>query len=190
MAFRREYLEALLLLAEASREVIEQGFAPPVLVGGAAVEYYTGGAIMSGDFDMVCSAEDKLVAALSRRGFLREDREGRLLRGLYHPDLLLGVEIVSGHLFDGRTDVSRLGLVPIDGDHEIYLAPIEDMIADRMGQYSSVPRGIPEMLRQAVLLLRLADEVDEDYLESRLFEETSGEYNLGFLKERSNEGFV
>lgn len=66
------------------------GFARPVLVGGAAVEFYTGGAVVSGDFDIVAGSLGPIEAALIELGFVRENRQGHLLRGLYHPALLIG----------------------------------------------------------------------------------------------------
>src|SRR5258708_733620 len=51
--FRLEFIEALRLLALACEEVATRGYERPVLVGGAAVEFHTGGAVASGDFDFV-----------------------------------------------------------------------------------------------------------------------------------------
>src|SRR6202035_4638761 len=138
--------------------VVAAGHARPVLVGGASVEFYTGGAITSGDFDVVTGAQPALEAALIEIGFHGEDRTGRLLRGLYHPALAIGVEIVSGPLFDGLTDRARILIVEIGG-HELALPPVEDMIADRMGQHAAIERGVHEMLQQAVALFLLADEI-------------------------------
>ncbi len=57
MVYRREFVEALVLLADAFERVVASGHARPVLVGGAAVEFYTGGAVVSGDFDVVPDAQ-------------------------------------------------------------------------------------------------------------------------------------
>jgi hypothetical protein len=54
--YRPEIVEALNLLAAAFNDVVAAGYARPVLVGGAAVEFYTGGAVVSGDFDVVTAA--------------------------------------------------------------------------------------------------------------------------------------
>src|SRR5882724_9171336 len=99
MSFRKEFVDALTLLAAAFDRVVEQGYERPVLVGGGAVEFYTGGAVVSGDFDVVTDAQTVFEAALVELGFKREDRRGRLLRGLYHPMLDIGIEVVSGSLF-------------------------------------------------------------------------------------------
>jgi hypothetical protein len=56
------------------------------------VEYYTGGQVEPGDFDLVeVTNEAALARALETVGFLPEARPGHLLRGFYHPDLLTGV---------------------------------------------------------------------------------------------------
>jgi hypothetical protein len=160
--------------------VVAAGHARPVLVGGGAVEFYTGGTITSGDFDLVTGAQSALEAALVEVGFRREDRAGRLLRGLYHPTLAIGVEVVSGTLFDGSTDRGRILIVEIGG-HELALPPVEDMIADRMGQHAATSRGVPEMLQQAVALFLLAEEVDQTYLDRRIRDETVGRFGLADL---------
>jgi hypothetical protein len=98
--FRKEFIQALELLARAFERVVQDGYSRPILVGGAAVEFYTGGAVVSGDFDIVTPAEDALQRALLAEGFRKEDRPGWLLRGYYHPELAMGVEVVGRALFD------------------------------------------------------------------------------------------
>jgi hypothetical protein len=56
-----------------------------------------------------------------------------------------------------------------------------------MGQFAAAKRGPLEMLEQALALFRLADELDETYLENRLREETLGQYDLAFLKSAADE---
>lgn len=54
------------------------------------------------------------------------------------------------------------------------VSAIEDMIADRMGRYAS--GSAREMLRQARTLLRLSVDLDKDYLDRRVRQETAGDY--------------
>jgi hypothetical protein len=183
--FRPEFIEALALLAKACDDVAARGFDRPILVGGAAVEFHTGSAVVSGDFDFVAADQRAFEEALIACGFRREDRRGRLLRGFYHPELSLGVEVVSGSLFDGRCDMRRVQLVEIIDGKVVAIAPVEDMIADRMGQYISTVNRVPEMLDQAVKLFQLADTVDDTYLDRRIRDETAGELGLAFLRERA-----
>jgi hypothetical protein len=69
MPFRPEFREALWLLARAIADMTARGLEPPVLVGGAAVEFYTGGAVTSGDFDLVTPHRSALEEALRPHGF-------------------------------------------------------------------------------------------------------------------------
>ncbi|PWR18425.1 hypothetical protein [Zavarzinia aquatilis] len=186
MAYRPEFLEGLALIAKAATAAVKSGGTPPILVGGAAVEFFTGGAITSGDFDLWTASENLLRRNLLIVGFKDEDRRGHLARGFYHPDLDMGVELVSGTLFDGRCDRSRLVMATI-GDAAIHLPPVEDLIADRMGQYNSAPRKVPAMREQAAILYLLADDLDEAYLERRIREDTAGDFGLSDLKEAAHE---
>lgn len=115
--------------------------------------------------------EPTFARAISGVGFKREDRPGRLLVGYYHPDLVLGVQVVSGRLFDGRTDRSKLRVVPV-----------EDLIADRLAQYAAVSPPDTSMLAQARELLRLVSELDEVYPAKRIAEE-AGDARLVHLLE-------
>lgn len=84
---------------------------------------------------------------------------------------------MSGPLFDGAVTADRLLLL-----NGIRVIGVEDIIADRMGQYAS---NEPDMLEQAILLLKLAKNVDQEYLDRRIEEETLGAYRLGFLVAQS-----
>jgi hypothetical protein len=188
--FRPEFIAGLKLLAEAFGEVVVAGYSRPILVGGAAVEFFTGGSVTSGDFDVVSpAAQDVLEQALLRRGFERPAGIGVLLRGLHHPKLLIGVEVVSGDLFDGAADIQKVVLVQVEGEKTIALPSVEDMIADRVGQFSCTNKDL-EMLGQAVILYKIARDnletaIDEGYLDARIRTETGDSYNLSFLVEQS-----
>lgn len=173
MTYRREYIEGLTLLARAFDIAEARGASRPVIVGGSAVEYYTGGELTSGDFDLVTSRDDLVGEALLEVGFRREDRRGVRLGGFYHPELLIAVEFVSGALFEGRTDRSRLQVFVVDQvqGSTVVFPPLEDVIADRLGQYASDPQGRDDMLEQARVLASLAETLDMDYLRKRVYEE-------------------
>lgn len=181
--FTPEFVEALRLIGSAMEEVRTAGRQCPVLVGGAALELWTTGRYVSGDFDLVVVDPTPMESALLARGFRREDRPGHLLRGLYHPELDLGVEFVSGRLFDGNADVARLRLVTIGPDSRVLVIPVEDVIADRLGQYVANPAGSRALLRQAVLAWSLADEIDRAYLDARIRTETIDTFDLARFEE-------
>lgn len=181
-AYRPEFTEALRLLALACADLESLGHRPPVLVGGAAVEFYTGGAVTSGDFDFVGADTRAFGKALIAHGFRREDRRGWVLMGWYHPELGIGVQVVSGVLLDGKADPDRIRLVEVVDGKGIAVEAIEDLIADRLGQYvATTPRPF-DMRDQAQMLYRLADGLDEQYLDRRIREDTNGELSIADLK--------
>jgi hypothetical protein len=164
-----------------------KGYERPVLVGGGAVEFHTGGAVVSGDFDFVTEEMRAFGEVLAAHGFKREDRPGRLLIGWYHPELTMGVQVVSGDLFDGNSDRRRIRLVDIIDGKAVAIASIEDLIADRLGQHASTEAGMPDRLDQAVKLFRLADQLDEAYLDRRIRQETGGIFDLAYLKRQIDD---
>lgn len=188
MTFRPEYEQALTLIGRAFYAVTAQGHRSPVLVGGAAVEYHTGSAVMSGDFDVVTPWQKLLEEELQNLGFTAPVGVGRPARGVMHPDLLIGVEVVSGPLFDGRVaeDSDRLVVVAVEGG-EVVMVGAEDLIADRMGQYNSAPQKVPEMLEQAIYVYELAENLDCEYLDRRIREETVNDFGLSDMLRLSDE---
>jgi hypothetical protein len=67
-------------------------------------------------------------------------------------------------------------ILTFDPDGRVAVISIEDIIADRLGQFASGTA--PEMLRQAKTLFGLYPDADLDYLERRVREETMGEYGV------------
>ena len=187
MPFRPEFMAALALLATAIDRLKARGYAPPILVGGAAVELYTGGEVTSGDFDFVSPAQAEFFAELEKVGFERPRRAGWLTRSLWHPELQFGLQVVSGALMDGSADRARIRLLDVsasEGGHStLSVIPVEDLIADRMAQALAGRDIRTDMQRQAVRLYQLADSIDTDYLDRRIRNETAGEACLQTLKD-------
>jgi len=67
--WRPEFIAALEVFARISNALDERGFRPPILVGGAAVELYTEGAVATGDFDVVTVEQDAFELVLREHGF-------------------------------------------------------------------------------------------------------------------------
>jgi hypothetical protein len=88
--------------------------------------------------------------------------------------------VVSGSLLDGMADRDRVRLIDLGADGVAAFLSVEDMIADRMGQY--VSGTAPEMLEQARRLFRLHADADRDYMESRIRHESGGEYGVADLE--------
>ncbi len=180
--FPPEFIAALQLLAGAVEAVARAGHPRPVLVGGAAVELWTSGRYLSGDFDLVVADPAPIESALLVRGFRREDRAGHIQRGLYHPQLGMSVEFVSGQLFDGLADRDRLIRLAISDGNRIVVIPPEDVIADRLGQQAAASGNDETQLSLARLVYSLVKGVDETYLLRRVAEETGEPVSLSGLK--------
>ncbi len=180
--WRPAFVAGLELFARVSSEMERRGCARPVLVGGAAVEIYTGGTIATGDFDIVAGRDDILEEIFVQYGFERPRGAGVATRDWVYRDLQLGFEIVDTVLLDGAVDRSRVRMFSMPSDHYFEIIPVEDLIADRMGQYAS--GATPEMLEQAQILLDLYRDVDIAYLENRIREETLNEYGIATLPSR------
>ncbi|MGE0260593.1 MAG: hypothetical protein AB7T18_17760 [Alphaproteobacteria bacterium] len=183
MPYRAQFTEALTLLARAIAKVTADGYEPPVLVGGAAVEFFTSGDIASGDFDLVTPHQNHLEEALLQFGFVRTWEAGELIGGVVHRELGFGVQIVSGHLMDGRAERWRVMVIEVEPGAPISLIPVEDLIAGRMAQAFAERPIRKDMLDQAVKLYTLAESVDEIYLDKRICEETVGDASLTHLKQ-------
>ncbi|WP_417810333.1 hypothetical protein [Thalassospira alkalitolerans] len=183
MAYRDDFVSVLELLSRAFDIVESKGFKRPVIVGGAAVELYTQGALVSGDIDIVTPWQVELEEALEMIGFVRSVGAGAFARGFQHLDLGFGVEIVGRTLMEGQADQDKILVIDlVDGGSVDFIA-VEDLIADRMGQYNVPPAMRLDMLNQAAELLKLAETVDKAYLDRRISEETAGDFGLSFLEE-------
>jgi hypothetical protein len=178
--YRPEFEQALRAFARASEAMKRRGLEAPILVGGAAVELYSASAITTGDFDVVTGRQDAFEEALAALGFSRPAGAGHTPPGWVHPDLRLGFEVVSGSLLDGLAESERVRLFEFDPEGAIAVISVEDMIADRMGQYESGTA--PEMLEQARTLFTLHPDAELACLERRIREETSGEHGIASLE--------
>ena len=161
------YVEAMIHLGRVLQH------AGGVVVGGAAVTFYTGGTILSGDFDFVIHMDNVAFAeAMRSEGFIAEDRQGHLRIGWYHPELpIYGFQSVSGPLFDGNSDPAKLRSANFRGNTIVFASP-EDLIADRLGQQAVAGPTDHSRLLQARLLYRMVPDLDEDYMMRRIKQES------------------
>ena len=179
--YRPEFEAALRLFARVSEAMKARGFLAPVLVGGAAVEIYSLSAINTGDFDISTAAQDVFEEELQRHGFIRPSGPGMATRGWIHPELKLGFEVVSDNLLDGMADRERVALLEFAPDGEVAVISVEDIIADRMGQFASGTA--PNMREQARRLFILHNEADFRYMDKRIRYESGGDYGVADLKD-------
>lgn len=104
-----------------------------------------------------------------------------MLKGLIHPHLKIGFEVVADVPMDGTVDPTHVLLVEPIGETALFrVISVEDLIADRMGQYASGTAS--DRLEQARLLLTLHPDADRDYLERRIREESMGDYGIADLE--------
>ncbi len=145
------------------------------------MEIYTSSEVWTNDLDLVAPDDGPIIDAFKKLGFEKPSGAGVLIKGLVHPDYALGIEIVSNDLMDGRADQSKVFKFELENG-AIWVTPVEDLVADRLAQAFSSPRPLKDMLDQAVNIYRLAESVDESYLDRRIKEETGGDFDLRELK--------
>lgn len=176
-AYRPEFEAALRLFAQVSEAMHRRGFQRPVLVGGAAAEFWSGSAISTGDFDLCTTRQDVIDEEMARAGFVRPSGPGAYLKGWVHPGLKLGFEAVAEVPMDGSVDHAHIRLVQPVGETALFrVISVEDLIADRMGQYASGTAN--DRIDQARILLALHPDAEMDYLERRIREESMGDYGV------------
>jgi hypothetical protein len=180
-AYRPEFEAGLLLFARVSEAMHQRGLPRPILVGGAAAELYSQSAISTGDFDMCTPLQEELEEEMQRAGFIRPSGVGKMLKGWIQPDLKLGFEVVARVPMDGSFDRDTLVLVENIGEDAFVVISVEDLIADRMGQYASGTAR--DRLDQARTLFRLQQVLDRDYLDRHIHEETVGDYGIDALED-------
>lgn len=137
---------------------------------------------MTGDIDLTTPAQPELEEELQKLGFVRPSGSGKSTRGWIHPDLGFGFEVVGNTpMGDTPDEVRTLVLRPFDEESGFRILSVEDMIADRMGQYASGTAR--DLLAQARLLYDLAGTIDQDYLDRRVRTESMGDYGVKDLGE-------
>jgi hypothetical protein len=97
-----------------------------------------------------------------------------------HPDLKLGFEVVGSTLLDGAAERDRVLLIDASEGARFAVIAVEDLIADRMGQYAS--SSADDMLGQARTLFSLYRTCDLDYLDHRIRGEAADDYGLADLQ--------
>lgn len=100
------------------------GDSGPILVGGAAVELYTGGAYSTGDLDFVGRVPPSVEQTLREHGFTRQGRHW------IHEEGRVFVEFPSASLGEGERAVE----LELEGHRVRVLAP-EALIVDRLAAW-------------------------------------------------------
>jgi hypothetical protein len=71
-------------------------------------------------------------------------------------------------------------VIEVDGAGSVAVIAVEDLIADRMGQFAS--GSADEMLVQARVLYQLSSSLDLSYMDRRIAEETAQTYGVHDLE--------
>ena len=185
--WRQNFVASLQLLAQAA---VRQPLGPPapILCDAAAVRLYTGD-LWSVDCLEVFAADPRtLIIELFAAGFRWTDRPPLADRGLWHPELQIGIDIID-HVQRGSVVLSNVLTVALDlcgtgpADRELVslkVAGIEDLIVEEVAGMRC--RGAPS--EEAAARVRVLAELGRDgvggrlrsgYLHRRLAWETSGE---------------
>lgn len=132
----------------------------PVVVGGAAVSFYTGGAYLSRDVDLIVEAEPRILRdRLEAVGF---ERRGS---AWVHREVDLVVDFPAPPLAGDR---SRLTHVHTE-DGPVALIGLEDLLVDRLN--AAVHWNDAEAREWCVTMLAVHPDLDVGYLERRATQE-------------------
>lgn len=145
----------LLFLGWLNEQIARKGYSSfPILVGGSAVAFYTGGNYATQDIDLVYSSaivDEVLLPA----GFKKEGR--------YWFDESIGILVEC----PGSTYLGKVAKVRVRS-YEVYVSSIEDMIVDRLCAFVFwESRTDGEWAR----LMLASDDIDRTYLSARAKEE-------------------
>lgn len=136
------------------------------LVGGEAVELYTGGQFATGDIDITVTDRPRAEKLLLRLGFVRA---GMIW---LNEDLKIAVQIVAS--YPSRTEKIRTVKI---GKFTLKVIGVEDLIIDRLvaaKYWRSNPKLDTE--QATVLLGAFRNSLDLEYLERRAFEEKVSDF--------------
>jgi hypothetical protein len=113
--WRVNFVEALQLVGSAR---LPFGVPDPVLHGSAAIELYTDGLWSAADLDLYTLEPRSLIAELFGMGFRWAERPPSGGRGLWHPELQIGINIGSGGAPSDLAELSNVLTVINDLDLE------------------------------------------------------------------------
>jgi hypothetical protein len=133
--------------------------AVPVLVGGAAVELFTGGGYTTGDLDLVGPVSPELQRSLNDAGFAKHGRHW------IHEEAQIFIEFPGDTL--GPDEETRD--LEFDGTH-VRIISLEDLVVDRLGAWQHWQSSVDGV--NALLLWRSSREkLDMARLERRTRDE-------------------
>jgi hypothetical protein len=189
--WRANFIGGLELLAQATAR-LPFGVPDPVLCGDAAVELYTGGLWSIADLEVLAADARLLTAELFALGFRWTERPRHAERGLWHPELQIGIDIIECRAAPSMAELSNRLVVGVDvrpieledtAPVPLKVVGIEDLIAQQVGYWLSDGHrsGVCATRLQALAELGqggVGGLFRDDYLQRRLDWETRGEVAL------------
>lgn len=128
----------------------------PVLIGGAAIEFYTFGGYSTGDIDLAVADHRLLANVMDKLGF---ERRGRVW---YHPRVAETVEAPASSLDEATAPLTVVQVL----EFRCYIIAVEDLIIDRLN--GCVHWNWLDDCRWATNLIALhRQEMDWEYLRRR-----------------------
>ncbi len=154
----------LLFAVWISKRLKEKGLPLPIIVGGSAVEIYTGAFYVSGDIDIVFPYRKEFEQIIMDTGLF--EKQGK---NFISKELGIYVEIVDDQL---AGSYEKVNTIQIDKESEIKVIGIEDLIIDRLNS-----------------CVHWNSESDCELAEV-LIKEFEGKLDINYLKKRSKEELV
>jgi len=149
-----------------SREIVNRGGKPLVIVGGEAVELYTQGSYTTGDID-IKSPKKLTEEILEEWGF---EKSGRVW---FNGELDIYIDWLGESLDEGPEAEKRINTVTVAEGIDVSVISIEDLIIDRLNACKYWNDSDSLMWAKVLLKVKesMKEDVDRDYLFRRAGEE-------------------
>jgi hypothetical protein len=182
--WRASFIDALQLVGAAAAR-LPVGAPDPVLCAESAVELYTGGLWATDDLDLYVSQPRLLIAELFVAGF-RWTHRPRVGRGLWHPELQIGVQITEDRAPLWPAEVANLLTIVTEGEGvnrvptSLKVSGIEDVIAAQVASWRTHRMPSTQNIARVHMLIAvgrrgIGGPFRAGYLQRRLAYETGGE---------------
>ncbi|ACO04494.1 MAG TPA: hypothetical protein DEP48_05300 [Persephonella sp.] len=166
----------LLFSAWLSQKLKEKNIPLPVIVGGSALEIYTGGFYLTGDIDLVSPYRDEIEKVILDTGYFRKSG-----KNLISEKLGLFVEIVDEKL---AGSMEKTNIIKIDENLDIRVIGLEDLIIDRLNACVHW-KSYSDCEWAEVLIEEFKDKIDLKYLKERAKEEKVDEKLEELIKDEN-----
>jgi hypothetical protein len=183
--WRSSFIDALQLVGEAAAR-LPVGASDPVLCGESAVELYTGGLWATDDLELYVLQPRLMTAELFGVGFRWTHHPRHAVRGLWHPELRIRVELIDDRAPLGPAALANLLTVAMSVERvervgtSLKVIGIEDVIAEQVTSWRTrrVPSAQATTRIQTLIALArrgIGGPFRTGYLQRRFAHDTGGE---------------